>query len=188
MNEQGQTKESEGDPFMNFTSFTMPTKGAFKKMTRKGGKRIRISEGLLYVGKRYAPRPFLEKRPFPDAKVKEGLKVSQAGRRSDISAWEIKVCQGGGTTASELFGGLLSVHVVFLVGSPYSSIQTNPCSSPSANAQKTKEIQTLLPPSLCLTLSQRTKGGKRKRTERDTNKEEEDDEKVLSRSEEGLPD
>ena len=47
----------------------------------------------------------------------------------------------------------------------------------------------LLPPSLCLTLSQRTKGGKRKRTEKeDTNKEEEEDEKVPSRSEEGLPD
>ncbi len=52
MNEQGQTKESEGDPFMNFTSFTMPTKGAFKKMTRKGGERIRLSEGLLYMSEK----------------------------------------------------------------------------------------------------------------------------------------
>lgn len=99
------------------------------------------------------------------------------------------MCQGGGTTASELFGGLLSVHVVFLVGSQYSSIQTNPCSSPSANAQKTKEIQTLLPlppPSpiaMSNTLPADQGRGKRKRTEKeDTNKEEEDDEKVPSRS------
>ena len=169
MNEQGQTKESEGDPFMNFTSFTMPTKGAFKKMTRKGGERIRLSEGLLYVGKRCAPRPFLVKRPFPDAKVKEGLKKSDRPADGQTYLLGKSKCAKGKeqqqvnySEASFLFMLFFSSEVSTVV---YRQIPAPPHLLMPRRPKRFRpsSLFLLLPPSLCLTLSQRTKGGGRGR-------------------------
>ncbi len=110
------------------------------------------------------------KKPFPDAKVKEGLKVRQAGRRSDISAWEIKVCQGGEQQQQVNYSQPPPLLFMLFSSSEVSTVVCRqiPALPHLLMPRRPKRFRPsslflLLPPSLCLTLSQRTKGGGRGR-------------------------